>query len=294
MCRRSALAPALTVAFVLGNNAAAWSQEPPQRTGEPRALLRLTADSGVVGHYKFTVQERRRLVFDLPEDDPRAALLRSASEPKQTEAVIAATVVSMPREREERRYIAYWLGYRLSGDEVQSLSPLQWDSIFQKVGRRAVLRFSPRGQPRGVQVGSDAVRPVGQALAAILSGLAMGLPADSVTRGSVWEGDVAVQVTAPDGSRGAVAIRVTYRLREFWDEPGGLKARVEFDGEPQSTDVEKATASGRYFGESIFAVREGRYEQLLALANLELSWSDSTGLPPSRAVIEWQAQLNRQ
>ncbi len=254
----------------------------------------MAADSGVIGHYKFTVRERQRLVFDLPEGDPRVSLLQSVAEPREVRTEIAATVVAVPSDtEEERRYLAYWLGYRLSGDRVQGLSPLQWDSIFQKVGRSAVLRFTARGEPQGVQVTSDAVRPVAQALAAALSGLAMSLPADSVTQGSFWEGDVAVQVAAPDGSRRAVPVHVTYRLREIRDEPGGLKVRIEFDGEPFGSGTEDATASGRYFGESIFAVNEGRYEQVMALANLELNWKDTSGLPPNHSVIEWQTQVNR-
>lgn len=260
----------------------------------PQVLLRLRADSGVVGHYKFTVRERQRLVFDLPEGDPRVSLLQSATEPRETRTEIAATLVAVSSDTEEElRYIAYWLGYRLSGDQVQGLSPLQWDSIFQKVGRSAVLRFTPRGEPRGVQVTSDAVRPVAQALAGALSGLAMSLPADSVTQGSAWEGDVAVQVAAPDGSRRAVAVHVNYRLRELRDEPGGLRARIEFDGEAFGSGTEDAAVSGRYFGESIFAVNEGRYEQLMALANFELNWKDTSGLPPNHSVVEWQTQVVR-
>ncbi len=263
-------------------------------SGTPPVLLRLQADSGVVGHYKFTVRERQRLVFDLPEDDPRVSLLQSAAEPRETRTEIAATVVAVSSDiEEERRYLAYWLGYRRSGDQVQGLSPLQWDSIFQKVGRSAVLRFTPRGEPRGVQVASDAVRPVAQALAHALSGLAMSLPADSVSEGSAWEGDVAVQVAAPDGSRRAVAVHVAYRLRELRDEPGGLKARIEFDGEAFSSGTKDEAVSGRYFGESIFAVNEGRYEQLMALANLELNWKDTSGLPPNHSLVEWQAQVVR-
>ncbi len=298
MLRQRSVLLGLSSAFGLLLAVAAGPQATGQARSEvgdaPRVLLRLAADSGVVGHYKFAVRERQRLVFDLPEGDPRASLLRSASEPRETLTEIAATVVAVTSDTEEEcRYIAYWLGYRLSGDQVQGLTPLQWDSIFQKVGRSAVLRFTLRGEPRGVQVSSDAVRPVAQALAQALSGLAMSLPADSVTQGSVWEGNVAVQVAAPDGSRRAVPVRVTYRLREIRDEPGGLKARIEFDGEPFGTGTEDATFSGRYFGESLFAVNAGRYEQLMALANLELNWKDTSGLPPNHSVVEWQTQVTR-
>ncbi len=290
------LSPALAFLLALAGGPGATSAARFQSAGEqpPRVLLRLAADSGVIGHYKFTIRERQHLVFDLPEGDPRATLLQSATVPRETQIEIAATVVAVPSEtEEERRYIAYWLGYRLSGDQVQGLSPLQWDSIFQKVGRRAVLRFSPRGEPRGVQVTSDAVRPVAQSLAAALSGLAMALPADSVGQGSVWEGDVAVQVAAPDGSQRAVPMQVTYRLREVRDGRDGLRVRVEFDGEPIGAATQNATVSGRYFGESIFAVNEGRYEQLIALANLQLDWEDTSGLPPNHSVIEWQTRVNR-
>ncbi len=287
------LAPALGIVLVVAGGPGAMGGARSQ-TAEPRVLLRLAADSGVVGHYKFTIRERQRLVFDIPEGDPRATLLQSATAPRETQTEIAATLVAVPPETEaELRYVAYWLGYRFSGDQVQGLSPLQWDSIFQKVGRRAVLRFTPRGEPRGVQVSSDAVRPVAQALAAALSGLATSLPADSVSQGSVWQGDVAVQVAAPDGSLRAVPVQVTYRLREVRDGPDGSRVRIEFDGEPIGAATEDVTVSGRYFGESIFAVNEGRYEQLLALANLELGWKDTSGLPPNHSVIEWQARVNR-
>lgn len=289
------LSPALGLLLALagGQGATSAARSPRQAEPPPRVLLRLAADSGVIGHYKFTIRERQRLVFDIPEGDPRATLLQSATEPRETHTEIAATVVAVPSETEERRYIAYWLGYRLSGDQVQGLSPIQWDSIFQKVGRRAVLRFTPRGEPRGVQVTSDAVRPVAQALAAALSGLAMSLPADSVGQGSVWEGDVAVQVPAPDGSKRAVPMQVTYLLREVRDGPDGLKVRIEFDGEPIGAATEDATVSGRYFGESIFAVNEGRYEQVIALANLQLNWKDTSGLPPNHSEIEWQTRVDR-
>ncbi len=144
-----------------------------------------------------------------------------------------------------------------------------------------------------MRVSSDAVRPVAQALASALSGLAMSLPVDSVGQGSVWEGDVAVQVAAPDGSKRAVPIQVTYHLREVRDGPVGVRVRIEFDGKPSGAATQDVTVSGRYFGESIFAVNEGRYEQLLALANLQLTWKDTSGLPPNHSEIEWETRVNR-
>jgi hypothetical protein len=259
----------------------------------PRVWLRLAADSAVVGHYRFTVRETRRIVFDIAPDDPRAELLRSATTPKQTVTDIAATVVSTPVPPDEgRRYVAYWLGFKFGGDDVRGLSALQWDSIFQKVGRRAVLRFSPRGRPQGVEVGSDAVRPVGRAMARTLAGLALTLPADSVAPGARWEGRVAITLQAPDGSELVTPIQVTYRIRSIEREADGLYARIEFDGEPVA-GASGPRVKGNYFGESVFAVNSGRYERLMALANLEIPWEDSTGLPPSRILIEWRGEFTR-
>jgi hypothetical protein len=254
----------------------------------------MASDSTLVGHYKFTAREWSRLVFDIPEDDPRVALLEALTAPREVTTEIAATVVSSPRRpEEERRYLAYWLGYRVTGAEVQSLSALQWDSIFEKVGRQAVLRFSPLGHPTGVEVGAGAVLPVGQALVSILKGLALALPADSVARGSVWEDSLVVPVSAPDGSQKLALVRVSYSVREFVLGPGGPRVRIEFDGEPLNREGEAAEFSGRYYGESLFAVWQGRYERLMARAELEAKWADSSGLPPSRSVVDWQAEFNR-
>ncbi len=275
----------------------------PQATGEgdagvilqeQRVLLRMARDSLVVGHYRFSIQERQQLAFDIPADDPRAELLRSATTPKEKQTAVAATIVSTPGEAEaERRYIAYWLGYRITGDDVRGLSPVQWDSIFQAAGRRAIVRFSPRGQGKGVEVGSDAVRPVGQALASALSGLAMELPVDSVMPGSRWEGRVAVTVDAPDGSRLTATMQVMYRLRELQQESDGVVARIEFDGEPLASSGDARQIEGRYYGESYFAVTAGRYNKVMALADLEVEWSDASGLPPSRLMVRWQGDAVR-
>ena len=67
----------------------------------------MASDSNVVGHYRFTVQVKQRLAFDIAADDPRAELLASATVPKEKVTDVAATVVSTPKEEdEERRYIA--------------------------------------------------------------------------------------------------------------------------------------------------------------------------------------------
>jgi len=269
------------------------SQEQSADSSARFVTMRMAGDSAVVGHYKFTVKERQRLAFDIAADDPRAELLASATEPKATGTEIAATIVSTPRSSDEdRRYLAYWLGYRVTGDALETLSAFQWDTLFQQTGRRAVLTFSARGHPRGVQVSSDAHRPVGQALADALSAMALALPEDSVTEGSQWEDHVAMTLKAPDGSGFVAAVQVTYRLREIQTGPDGTYARIEFDGEPVSgggdADVQ---VSGRYFGESVFAVDRGRYERLMAIANFEIEWEDTSGLPPSRSFIDWEAQF---
>jgi hypothetical protein len=276
------------------NCAQALAQDQDSLSQATSALLRMARDSAVVGHYRFSVRERQQLVFDIPADDPRAELLESATVPKEKTTEVAATLVSTPTEPEgERRYIAYWLGYRIEGDEVRGLTPLQWDSIFQKAGRRAIVRFTPQGRTRGVEVGSDAVRPVGQALASALLGLATSLPFDSVSQGSHWQDRVAVAFDAPDGSRLVATVQVTYRLREFREAVGGPIARIEFDGEPVQSSAENATITGRYFGESYFAVTQGHYNRVMALANLEVEWKDTSGLPPSRSMVKWQGQITR-
>jgi len=261
---------------------------------EQRVLLRMARDSLVVGQYRFTVQERQQLAFDIAADDPRTELLRSATTPKERQTDLAATVVATPGDVDaERRYIAYWLGYRIKGDDVRGLSPVQWDSIFRAVGRRGVVRFSPRGQPRGVEVSSDAVRPVAQALANTLSGLATELPVDSVSPGGRWDGRIALDVDAPDGSRLEVVVHVRYRLREFQQGPEGMVARIEFDGEPLPASGGAHQTTGQYYGESYFSVSAGRYDKVMALADLEVEWHDPSGLPPGRWLVRWRGDVVR-
>lgn len=270
------------------------AQEPLAAAPQARVLLRMAADSGLVGHYKVTVRETQRLVFDIPDDDPRAALLQSLAAPRQRTTELATTIISDRHEPDqERRYRLYWLGYRVSGDEERGLSGLQWDSIFQRVGRGAILRFSPHGQPQGVLVSSGAVRPVAQALTDILSALALALPADSVSEGEGWRDRVTIHVRALDGSQQPVNLHVNYRLARLRMESDGLVARIEFDGEPVSFGERIAEISGRYFGESLFRVGAGHYESVLVAANLELKWADVDELPPSRSLVDWQAELNR-
>lgn len=285
--------PLAALLLVLFLAAPASSQEEGAGYAGPPVLLRMASDSAVVGHYKFTVVEKQQMLFDIAADDPRRQLLESATVPKQTTTEIAATIVSTPRaDDEDRRYIAYWLGYKVSGDDMKALTPIQWDSIFRKVGRRAVLTFSPRGHPKGVEV-AGAARPVGQSLADALSALALPLPADSVTEGSGWQDDVVVSLAAPDGSRWGAAIRVNFRVRELRESSEGLYARIEFDGEPVGTSGSSRKVAGSYFGDSVFDVTHGRYDRMLALANLEIEWEDTSGLPPSRSLVEWQAKVAR-
>lgn len=259
-----------------------------------RVILRLSADSGAVGHYKFTTRDTHRLAFDLPSDDPRAALLESATAPRRRTTEIAVTMVSLSEPTEaDRRYMLYWLGYRVSGDDVRSLSSMQWDSIFQAAGRRAVLSISPLGEPRGVRVGSEAVRPVGQAMADIFASLALGLPADSVGAGDTWETVVSIPVRRPDGSRVLVPITVSHLLRRLSEDREGLMAQIEFDGEPLDRVTGAEAVSGSYSGEGVFAVREGRYERMVVTSRLEVKWSDSGGLPPSSSLVEWESEFIR-
>jgi hypothetical protein len=270
------------------------AQEPVVDAPPARVLLRMTADSGLVGNYRITVRESRRLVFDISEDDPRAALLETLGAPRQTTTELAVTIIADRHEPEqERRYRLYWLGYRASTDAERGLSGLQWDSIFRRVGRGAILKFSPRGQPQGVMVNSGAVRPVAQALADILSALALTLPADSVSEGDGWRDQVSIRLHAPDGSQQLVDLHVNYRLTRLRTEAAGLFARIEFDGEPASFGEKMAEITGRYFGESLFSVGAGRYESVLVAANLEVEWADVNELPPSRSLVEWQAELTR-
>ncbi len=270
------------------------AQEPAAEPSARRALLRLVADSAVIGHFRFTGKENSRIIFDIPADDQRNELLASVTAPKTTTRDIAGTIVSTPAEREgERRYLIYWLGYRFAGEEDRSLTSAQWDSIFQAVGRRAELRFSARGQPRGVDVSSEAVRPVAQSLADVLAGLALVLPEDSVEVADNWQGQLAVPVSGLDGVRKLVVMNVTYRLTALTVEIDGIRAHIEFDGEPVSITEDAGEVTGKYFGESVFSVDGGRYEQVMAIANLEIKWKDSSGLPPSRTVVEWRGQLIR-
>ena len=271
------------------------AQEQDTASADKRVLLRTASDSSVVGHYKFTVQVKQRLAFDIAADDPRAELLASATIPKEQTTDVAATIVSTPKAQdEERRYIAYWLGYSVYGDDVQGLSSFQWDTVFQETGRQAFVTFSPRGHVRGVEVTSDAARPVGESLAEALSALALGLPKDSVGIGARWDDDVAVTLAAPDGSEWLTAVRVTYRLRDLMPGPEGTTiARIEFDGEPVQDPASATKAYGRYFGESRFSVEKGRYDMLMVIANLEIEWEDTSGLPPSRSIVEWRAQVSR-
>jgi hypothetical protein len=222
-------------------------------------------------------------------------LLASATVPKQKATDVAVTIVSTPKTQDEdRRYVVYWLGYSVSGDGIQSLSPFQWDTIFQETGRQAFLTVSPRGHARGVQVTSDAARPVGESLAEALSALALALPEDSVGIGARWDDHVAITLTALDGSEWQAVLQVTYRLRDLEPgEEGTTIARIEFDGEPVEDPESVTKASGRYFGESRFSVERGRYDMLMVRANLEVEWEDSSGLPPSRSIIEWAAQVAR-
>ncbi|UCF20100.1 MAG: hypothetical protein JSU87_01445, partial [Gemmatimonadota bacterium] len=74
------------------------AQEAPSRV-----ILHLASDSSVVGHYRFLANEKSRLVFDIPDDDPRVALLRDATAPRQLDTEIGVTIVSVPREEEEDR-----------------------------------------------------------------------------------------------------------------------------------------------------------------------------------------------
>lgn len=265
-----------------------------QKAPTRRVLLRFAADSGVVGSYKFTTNETQSLSYDIGSDDPRAELLNPSTGPRERTMELALTMVTGTQtSEEERRYLIYWLGYRVSGDDVQTLSALQWDSIFQKVGRRAVLKMTPLGLPRGIELSSDAVRPVGQALASILGGMATDLPADSVAVGDSWSGQVAIPVRRPDGTRVPATVEVTYRLQKFVNGLEGETAHIEFDGEPIEVDGEVDFFSGRYFGEGVFAVREGRYERMIAASTLDVAWAIEGDLPPSRSQVDWQGEFNR-
>ncbi len=141
---------------------------------------------------------------------------------------------------------------------------------------------------------AEATRPVAQAFGQIISGLPFDLPAEPVRQGDRWHGRVLVPVEAPDGSRESVVIEVAYRLRRVESDDRGLRARIEFDGRPVSLGSGSETVDGRYYGESIFSLPGGRYEQMMATAELEVSWPDAGGgLPPSRTVAEWQAVVTR-
>ncbi|KPK64627.1 MAG: hypothetical protein AMS21_06200, partial [Gemmatimonas sp. SG8_38_2] len=256
MTRRIDLGWTIGLGLLVAVAATGFGQEPGATAAERRVLLRMASDSAVVGHYRFTVQVKQRLAFDIAADDPRAELLATATVPKQRTTDVAATIVSTPRaDDEDRRYIAYWMGYRVHGDDVQGLTSFQWDTVFQMTGRQASVTFSPRGHPRGVSVNSDATRPVGESLAEALLALALALPEDSVAIGALWEDNVAVTLQAPDGSEWLTPVAVTYRLRDL--EPGAegtTIARIEFDGEPLERPNSATKPYGRYFGESRFSV----------------------------------------
>ncbi len=257
-------------------------------------LLRMKSDSGVVGSYKFQTSEIHRLAYELAEDDPRGEFLSSATGPWNRTTEVALTMVSTARaDAASPRYLVYWLGYRISGDEARSLSAMQWDSIFRTVGRRAVVHMTPTGQIENVQVSSDAVRPVGRSLAAILGGLALDLPADSVDAGAEWHGGVVIPVRRPDGTRTQATIRVRYLLRRFEVQPEGRLVRIEFDGEPAEVGERADSVSGVYFGEAIFAVGEGRFDRMRAEARLDVHWKPAGGLPASRSRTEWVGQFTR-
>ena len=293
MSRRDLLALAFALAVLAPGSARGQSSQEQTKEQPVRALLRMTADSGVVGAYRFTSSETHRLSFDIADDDPRTALLASATTPRSKTTEIAVTLVSFSKGPElDRRYLIYWLGYRITAEEERNLSAVQWDSIFQEVGRRAVLKISPLGEPLGVDVTSDAVRPVGQAFAMIVGALALDLPDDSVSVGSMWEGEVSVPLRRPDGTMTLAPIGVTYRLRELVQDPSGLVARIEFDGAPVA-DAESVT-SGRYFGEALFDVIAGHFVEIMAIAEAEAEWpEDPNGLPPSRSRVEWQGRASR-
>jgi hypothetical protein len=100
-------------------------------------------------------------------------------------------------------------------------------------------------------------------------------------------------LTAPDGSQWVVPVRVTFRLRELSEGQDGVYARIEYDGEPVDSAGSDTRMYGRYFGDSVFDVTHGRYDRMLAVAKLEVEWDDKSGLPPSRTLVEWQAQVTR-
>jgi hypothetical protein len=89
------------------------------------------------------------------------------------------------------------------------------------------------------------------------------------------------------------AMQVLYRLRELLPEPDGMVARIEFDGEPVPSSGDAPQIAGRYYGESYFAVAAGRFNKIMALADLEVEWNDESGLPPSRLLVRWQGNANR-
>lgn len=285
-----ALAPLVGIAFPPGP-----ANLRPSQQSDAEFRLRMTADSGTIGSYKFTARERTRLAFDIPDDDPRAAALSSLTGERQRTTELAVTLASPQQPPDgERRYLVYWLGYRISGDEVRGLSPLQWDSIFQEVGRRAAVRFTPLGELTGVELSSDAVRPVAQAFTEIVSSMGFDLPAEPVGPGDRWMGRALIPVTAPDGSRGRVGVEITYRLAEILVDERGPRARIEFDGKPTGLAAGDGQVTGEYYGECVFAIPSGRFDQMMAIANLEVTWEDSgTGLPPSQSLVHWNGSFTR-
>lgn len=286
---------ALALLVSSGDTPGVTTRVDPRQGSTPRVLLRLTADSGVVGHFKFTAKETHRLSYDIPADDPRASLLSSTEGPWRRTTEVALTMVSLGQPSDSlRRYIVYWLGYRLSGDEVRSLTSMQWDSIFRAAGRRAAVTLTAEGQPRDVQVSSEAVQPVGEALAAILGASPLQLPADSVTIGDHWSGGVQVPVRRPDGTRARVIVQLDYELRRIEDEGDGRFARIQVSGRPVRVAGDSVAVSGDYFGEAVFSVTAGRFERADAQAQLEVQWPvGSEGLPASRSSVEWVGEFSR-
>jgi hypothetical protein len=295
----AALTAVLAAALALSLSGSAASKAAarvgPRQGPAPRVLLRLTADSGVVGHYKFVANETHRLSYDIPAADPRASLLSSTRGPWQRTTEVALTMVSLAQSSDStRRYVVYWLGYRLSGDEVRSLTSMQWDSIFRAAGRRASVTFTAVGEPRDVHVSSEAVQPVGEALASILGASPLRLPVDSVAAGDHWSGGVQVPVRRPDGTRARVIVRLDYELRRIEEEADGRYARIQISGQPVRADGDAEGVSGNYFGEAVFSVSAGRFERANARAELEVQWpAGSEGLPPSRSLVEWSGEFSR-
>ncbi len=112
--------------------------------------------------------------------------------------------------------------------------------------------------------------------------------------GDRWLGRALIPVTAPDGSRGRVGIEITYRLAEITTDEHGPRARIEFGGVPGELASGGGRVTGEYYGECVFSIPFGRFDQMMAIANLEVDWNDSgSGLPPSRSLAHWNAAFTR-